>query len=155
MKVKDIMTARVVTTPADAPLPVVAALLREHRISAVPVVDPSGAVVGLLSEFDLLARSGEVAGDVMTTSIIAVSPDTEVDDVRLLLVERRIRRVPVLAGRDLVGIVSRSDVVAVMATEWACEVCGATARGAHPPARCPACDAGQEHFAMQDPAPGS
>jgi predicted transcriptional regulator len=155
VKVRDIMTARVVTAHTDTPVPVVAALLRDHRISAVPVVDDSGAVVGLVSEFDLLAREGEVAGDVMTTSVISVSEDTEVDDVRHLLVERRIRRVPVLAGRELVGIVSRSDVVAVMATEWVCQVCGATARGPHPPARCPACHAGQERFVMQDPYPGS
>jgi CBS domain-containing protein len=155
VKVRDIMTAGVITAPMDAPLPVVAALLRDHRISAVPVVDGSGAVVGLVSEFDLLARDGEVASDIMTTSVITVSPDTEVDDVRHLLVERQIRRVPVLAGRDLVGIISRSDVVAVMAAEWACRVCGATVRGAHPPARCPACYAGEEHFALQDPYPGS
>lgn len=155
MKVKEIMTTRVITTAVDTPLPAVAALLRDNRISAAPVVDGTGAVVGLVSEFDLLARSGRTAGDVMTTSVIAVSPDTEVEDVRHLLVERRIRRVPVLAGRDLAGIVSRSDVIAVMATEWACQVCGATVRGAHPPARCPACDASQERFAMQDPYPGS
>lgn len=155
VKVREIMTAPVITTPEDAPLPVVAALLREHRISAVPVVDDHGAVVGLVSEYDLLAREGEVAGDVMTTSVITVSQDTEVDDVRHLLVERRIRRVPVLAGRELVGIVSRSDVVALYTLEWVCQTCGATARGPHPPARCPACYAGQERFAMQDPYPGS
>lgn len=155
MKVKDIMTTRVITTPADAPLPVVAALLRDHRVSAVPVVDDTGAVVGLVSEFDLLARGGDVAGDVMTTSVVTVTEDTEVDDVRHLLVERRIRRVPVLAGRELVGIISRSDVVAVMAIEWVCQVCGATVRGPHAPPRCPSCDASQERFAMQDPYPGS
>lgn len=155
MKVSEIMTTRVVTAPTDAPVAVVAALLRDHRVSAVPVVDDAGAVVGLVSEFDLLARSGETASDVMTTSVLAVSPDTEVEDVRHLLVERRIRRVPVLSGHELVGIVSRSDVVAVMATEWVCQVCGATARGPHAPARCPACEASQDRFAMQDPYPGS
>ena len=155
MKVRDIMTTRVVTAHRDTPVPAVAALLRDHRISAVPVVDDGGAVVGLVSEFDLLAKTGEVAGDVMTTSVITVSADTEVEDVRHLLVERRIRRVPVLAGRDLVGIVSRSDVVAVMATEWVCQVCGAAVRGTHPPVRCPACHGPQETFAMQDPYPGS
>jgi CBS domain-containing protein len=53
----------------------------------------------------------------MTTAVVSVTEDTDVADVRQLLVERRIRRVPVLAGGRLVGIVSRADVVAMVATE--------------------------------------
>ncbi len=58
MKVKEIMTSPVITVDRDAPVPDVAALLRARRISAVPVVDDDGAVVGLVSEYDLLAREG-------------------------------------------------------------------------------------------------
>ena len=70
VKVKEIMTTRVVTVTADTPVPVIAGLLRDNRISGVPVIDAGGAVVGLVSEYDLLARGGETAGEVMTGSVI-------------------------------------------------------------------------------------
>lgn len=154
MKVKEIMTARVVTVAPDTSVSVIASALRENRISAVPVVDAAGAVVGLVSEYDLLARAGELARNVMTSSVISVTEDTDVDDVRHLLVERRIRRVPVLSGKRLAGIVSRGDVVALLTTEWVCQVCGEPVRGQHPPPRCPKCHAAPERFIMQDPCPG-
>ncbi|HLI38716.1 MAG TPA: CBS domain-containing protein [Streptosporangiaceae bacterium] len=153
-RVKEIMTTRVVTVTADTPVPVIAAILRENRISGVPVTDVTGSVVGLVSEFDLLARTGRTAADVMTSSAISVTEDTDVDDVRHLLVERRIRRVLVMSGTRLAGIVSRGDVVALLTTEWACQVCGETARGQHPPPQCPKCHAGPERFVIQDPSPG-
>ena len=87
-------------------------------------------MIGLVSEFDLLAKPGGTAADVMTTAVISVSEDTDVEDVRHLLIDRRIRRVPVLRGGRLVGIVSRGDVVALLATEWVCQVCGESVRGA-------------------------
>ena len=148
------MTTRVVAVTPDTPVPVIAALLRDNRISGVPVTDPGGAVIGLVSEYDLLAREGETAGEVMTGPVITVTEDTDVDDVRHLLVERHIRRVPVLRGQKLAGIVSRGDVVALLTTEWVCQVCGEGARGQHPPARCPKCHAGPERFALQDACPG-
>ncbi|AVV44147.1 signal transduction protein [Streptomyces sp. P3] len=154
MKVKEIMTTPVVTVTEDAAVSAVAAVLHGRRISAVPVLDAAGAVVGLVSEYDLLARAGGNAGQVMTQAVVSVTEDTDVDDVRHLLVERRIRRVPVLAGGRLVGIVSRSDVVALLTTEWACRVCGETVRGEHPPARCPKCHAA-DRFTAQEAPPGS
>ncbi len=154
MKVSEIMTTRVVTVTPDTPVPVIAGLLRDKRISGVPVTDASGAVIGLVSEYDLLVREGETAGEVMTGSVISVSEDTDVDDVRHLLVERRIQRVPVTSGQRLAGIVSRGDVVALLTTEWACQVCGEGARGQHPPARCPRCHAGSGRFILQDTSPG-
>ena len=63
MKVRAIMTTRVVTVTPDTPVPVIAALLRDNRISGVPVVAADGAVVGLVSEYDLLAREGKTAGE--------------------------------------------------------------------------------------------
>lgn len=155
MKVKEIMTAPVVSVTGGMSPPEVAAVLRDNRISGAPVVDGSGAVIGLISEFDLLARTGRTAEDVMTRSVISVSEDTDVDEVRHLLVQRRIHRVPVLAGPVLVGIVSRSDVIALLVTEWVCEVCGESVRGQHPPQSCPKCQAGSDRFALQDPDPGS
>ncbi len=154
MRVKEIMTTGVITVPEGASVSVIAAALRENRISAVPVVDPAGAVVGLVSEHDLLARTGDAARDVMTSSVISVTEDTDVEDVRHLLVARRIRRVPVLSGGRLVGIVSRGDVVALLTTEWVCRVCGEAVRGQHPPLQCPKCDSKPDRFEMHDPYPG-
>lgn len=148
------MTAPVVTVPAGTPVTQIAQTLRRHQVSAVPVLDDAGGVVGLVSEYDLLARSGETAGEVMTSSVITVSEDTDVDDVRHLLIERRIRRVPVTSGQRLAGIVSRGDVVALLTTEWVCQVCGEAVRGQHPPPQCPRCHAGPDRFVMQDPSPG-
>ncbi len=154
MKVKEIMTTQVVTVTPDTPVPVIAMLLRENRISGVPVTDAEGAVVGLVSEYDLLARTGETAGEVMTSSVITVTGDTDVEDVRHLLIDRRIRRVPVVSGQRLAGIVSRGDVVALLTTEWVCRVCGEPVRGQHPPPRCPRCHASPDQFTLQDACPG-
>ena len=161
MKVKEIMTTRVVTVSADTPVPVIAGLLRDNRISGIPVTDADGAVIGLVSEYDLLTREGKTAAEVMTSSVISVSEDTDVDDVRHLLVERGIRRVPVMGERGrgggwgLAGIVSRGDVVALLTTEWVCQVCGEAARGPHPPSRCPRCHGGSGRFVLQDASPGA
>lgn len=128
--------------------------MTRHRVSAVPVVDAAGAVLGLVSKYDLLAKIGSLARDVMVTAVISVSTDTSIADVRHLLVERRIRRVPVLDAGRLVGIVSRSDLVALLATEWVCGVCGEPVRGDQRPGVCPKCHAGGERFVLQEQAPG-
>jgi CBS domain-containing protein len=151
----DIMSAPVITVSSVASRADVVDTLTRHRISAVLVVDESGQVVGLLSEHDVLAKSGSSASELMTTAVISVTEDTPVEDIRHLLVDRRIRRVPVLRGGALVGVVSRGDVVATMATEWVCQVCGESARGADPPQRCPKCHAGADRFVRQEQPPGA
>jgi CBS domain-containing protein len=154
MKVREIMTTPVITAPADMPTGDLADLLAKRRITAVPIVDADGTVVGLVSEFDLMARPGKTAADVMTRGVITVDQETEVDDVRFLLVERRIRRVPVMSGREMVGIISRSDIVRLMALAWICEVCGESARGDRAPAQCPRCAAPGERFVQEPLHPG-
>lgn len=151
----DIMTAPAITVPATANRTDIAGTLTRHGISAVPVLDESGGVVGLVSEHDLLAKQGDLAEDLMTTSVVSVTEDTAIEDVRHLLIERRIRRVPVLRGGDLVGVVSRGDVVATMATEWVCQTCGEPARGAEPPERCSKCHAAAAQFVRQEQPPGA
>jgi CBS domain-containing protein len=153
MKVKEIMTSPVITASGQDSVTDIAELLRHHSISAVPITDAAGAVVGLVSEHDLLAKTGSTAREIMSAEVISVSEDTEVDDVRLLLVERRIRRLPVLSGTQLVGIVSRSDIVALLAMEWVCEVCGEPIHGGRPPLRCPRCGA-VDRFVEQQQPPG-
>ena len=153
--VREIMTSPVVCARANAPIADVATLLANHRISAAPVIDAAGAVIGLVSEYDLLARRGEVAEDIMSPGIVSVTEDTDIDDVRFLLIERRIRRVPVLSGRELVGIVSRSDLVRRMAVQWSCGICGEPVRDDHPPQKCPKCAAPAARFAQDEPLPGN
>jgi len=152
--VREIMTAPVVVVQADDGVARIAATLDEHRVSAVPVVDSDGGVVGLVSEYDLLVTpAGPTAREVMTTAVVSVTADTDVEDVRHLLVDRRIHRVPVVSGGTLVGIVSRADIVALLITEWVCPVCGESARGEQPPASCPKCHS-TGAFAMQEQPPG-
>lgn len=150
----DIMSTPVITVPADRAIGDIATVLHKHRISAVPVVDDDGHVLGLVSEYDLLARSGRTAGDIMSTAVISISTGTSIADARRLLLDQRIGRLPVLADGRLAGIVSRGDVVALLATEWACGACGESARGEHPPGACPKCGAGSGRFSLQEQSPG-
>ena len=140
MKVGEIMTSNVISVSDDATMREVARVLDRHRISGVPVCDGEGHIVGVISEFDLIAKPAvHTAKDAMSLDVISVMEDTSVDEVRYLLVHRRIKRVPVLRGQKLVGIVSRADLVREIALTWVCQVCGDTERGKDPPDQCPKC----------------
>ena len=141
MKVNEIMTTTVVTVPAESRVEDAARLLARHRISGLPVVDQSGAPIGMVTEHDLLAKEGETVADIMSRSVVSVTPETDVEEVAHLLANRRIRRVPVLERDRLVGIVSRSDLVQQMAMRWVCPTCGEVVRGAEAPDSCPRCGA--------------
>lgn len=150
----EIMSTPVITASPGTPLAEVATLLGRQGISAAPVVDGEGHVVGLVSEYDLLAKSGSTAADVMTTAVISASTDTAIADIRQLLITQRIRRVPILQDGRLAGIVSRGDIVALLATEWVCGSCGEPFRGERPPANCPKCNAERSGFHLQEQPPG-
>lgn len=154
MKVRDVMTRPVVHVRAGTPVADVAELLARKKISAVPITDDGGAVVGLVSEYDLLAKQGETAREIMTPGVISVTEDADVEDVRFLLIERRIKRVLVMAGPELIGIVSRSDLVRLMALHWLCAVCGEQTRGEQRPHRCPKCGAAGDRFRQEAVHPG-
>jgi len=138
--VKDVMTTRVIFVRKGASFREMAATLREHRISAFPVLDDDRKVIGVVSEADLLTKqaldSGEdgmpgmitgllryreqgkargiTAGDLMTSPPVTVRPEDTVEHAARLMYMRRVRRLPVVnaAGR-LVGIISRADVLSV------------------------------------------
>lgn len=148
-----VMTAPVVTVGPETSVAQIAEILTVRGFSGVPVVDAAGAVLGLVSERDLLARSGRTAREVMTTSVISVTTDTDIAQVRRMLVDAPIRRVPVLQAGRLVGIISRHDLVGRM-LEWACGVCGETVRGGQPPIVCPKCGGGSDRFVLQEQPPG-
>jgi len=140
MKVHEIMTSNVFSVMEDVPVREVAQTLDRHRISGVPVCDGQGHMVGLISEYDLIAKTdARNAGEAMTRDVVSVMEDTPVDEVRFLLVNRRIKRVPVLRGQKLVGIVSRADLVREIALTWVCQVCGHAERGRNPPEECAKC----------------
>jgi CBS domain-containing protein len=140
LTVKDVMTARVVTITKDASFRSMAAALREHRVSAFPVLDDDGKVIGVVSEADMLAKEaldsdpqgmpGIVAGllrrkehekargitadDLMTSPPVTVAPDDTLEQAARLMYTRKVKRLPVVdANGHLVGIVGRSDLLAV------------------------------------------
>lgn len=108
---REIMTREVITVPPGMPVLQVATLLRERRITGAPVVDEEGYVLGVVSELDIVSRHGATAADIMSQQVISVTEGTDIDELAHLFVNERIRRVPVLAGGRLVGIVSRSDLL--------------------------------------------
>jgi CBS domain-containing protein len=135
--VRDVMTTRVIAVRTDASFKEMAAMLRSSRISAFPVVDDSGRVIGVVSEADLLvkeaiqadgvsilaalrhwreddAAAGITAGDLMTQPAVTIGPDAPVAEAARLMYDRRVKRLPVVTNAGhLVGIISRVDVLSV------------------------------------------
>lgn len=144
MRAKDIMTTNVVTVRADMAVPDIAELLLSRNISGVPVTDENGAVVGIVTEGDLIQRAesgpkhtswwlclvgdssrsaenyikthGMTAGDVMTRNVLTVDEETPIGDIARIMAERHVKRVPVVSDGELVGIVSRSNLLRGMVT---------------------------------------
>ncbi|HEX2915151.1 MAG TPA: CBS domain-containing protein [Chloroflexia bacterium] len=152
MLVRDIMTPDPITVKETTSIHDAARLLARERITGLPVLNEDGKLVGIVSESDLFGRRGQNVADVMTRSIISVSPETAVEIVSHLLTDHRIRRLPVLEGDKLVGIISRADIIRMMITYWTCEVCGEAIRGEQAPEHCPKCGVdGTYVHAMQAP----
>jgi CBS domain-containing protein len=153
IRVRDIMSRYVVTVTEDTSVLEVARILAERRFSGLPVCGSDGGIVGMVSDFDLLARDGETVGEVMTRDVVSVSEDTDIREARALLIEQRLARLPVFKGRELVGIVSRGDILREFVLHWICDVCGEVSRGKAPPERCWKCGTA-EHFRHERQQPG-
>lgn len=154
MKVSEVMTADVVSLPGDMEIEEAARVMARQRISGVPVLAADGSVIGVVSELDLISKNGKTVSDVMSRNVISVTPDTEVEQVAHLLANRRIRRVPVMEGNRLVGVVSRSDLLKQVAMRWVCHVCGDVVRSATLPEQCPSCHADSSAFSRLAEPPG-
>lgn len=141
MKASEFMTSTVITIAEDETIENVARLLAHHSISGLPVVNSQGKLVGLVTEYDLISKSGKTVASIMSPGVISVSPDTDFEELTHLLTSRRIRRVLVMDGDQLVGIVSRADLVKQIAMRWVCPMCGEAVRGAEAPVKCPRCHA--------------
>ena len=117
LKAKDIMAKNVVTIKPDATLAEAIKMLIAEKISGVPVVNAGGKMVGLISEKDILnlAFSGNLNNtkveEIMTREVVSFSSDTDIDRIALVIGERQFRRVPIVDGGKVVGIVSRRDII--------------------------------------------
>jgi len=138
--VKDVMTTLVISVEQDTPFAAIASALRQHRVSAFPVLNEAGEVIGVVSESDLLNKMalgggedhvpgmitgilrhkqlekarGVTASDLMTAPPVTVSPEDTVEHAARLMYVRGVKRLPVVdAENRLAGIVSRADVLAV------------------------------------------
>ena len=140
MRVRDIMTRDVVTVPPETPVSALVQLISDRSISSVPVIGADGRLMGIVTEADLLFRlsarlkhkggwlagmvtrpseqaaeyaraHGRTAADIMTTELVTTAETTSVDEVAKIMQERRIKRLPVVRGEHLVGVVSRIDLL--------------------------------------------
>ena len=140
MKVRDVMARSVVTADRATPLKDVAGLLVDNRISGIPVVDPDGTVLGVVSEADLLVKeqgpdairhrrlarffgdssasraqlaklAAVTAGEAMTAPAVTIGSARPISEAAALMTARKVNRLPVVDGGRLVGIVTRADLV--------------------------------------------
>jgi CBS domain-containing protein len=146
MQARDIMSQPVITVDPDEEVADVAQILLDNRISAVPVV-ANGRLVGIVSEGDLLRRHetgterrrrswwlrllspvdemareyiqahGLRARDVMTTPVVTIGEETTVAEIANLLENERIKRVPVIRDGEVIGIVSRANLLQAVAAQ--------------------------------------
>jgi CBS domain-containing protein len=145
MLASDVMVRNVVTVHPDTDVADAIKLLAEHDVSALPVLDHAGNLVGMLSEADLIHRveigtekhrpwwveavtgastlatefaksHGKKVGEVMATGVISVSEGTPLSEIAALFERKRIKRVPVVKDGKLVGIVSRSNLIQALAS---------------------------------------
>lgn len=136
--VADVMSGSVVAVRPTAGFKEIVTLMRQHNVSAVPVVDPPGHLIGIVSEADLLLKevpvtgspvasilatgrrgeharaAGVTAAEVMTSAVVTIRKDAPVTEAARLMHDQRVKRLPVVEGDGhLVGIVSRVDLLSV------------------------------------------
>jgi CBS domain-containing protein len=133
MKARDAMTSPAITIHQEATLREAGDVLARRGISALPVVDDEGRLVGIVSQMDLIrlstadtAQGAEAqpensrsqptrVAEIMTVEVVTVSPETDLHAVAKRLSESHIRQVPVLSDTGLIGVVSRRDLIKWMA----------------------------------------
>ena len=89
--------------------------LIKNQISGAPVAGRNGKIIGVVSEADIVAKRGKDVKTLMSKNIISVTEETSVEDIARLMTTHRIKRLPVMRGANVVGIVSRADIVSAIA----------------------------------------
>jgi CBS domain-containing protein len=117
MQISEIMTGSVITAAPDASVCDVAALMRDHNVGSVVLVDRSGRPCGIVTDRDLaidvLADASDPimpVRDCATVPVVTGESDMDLDEAAALMVGHRIRRLPVLEDGELVGIVTLDDI---------------------------------------------
>jgi len=113
MIAKDIMTRDVTMLREDSRIIEACKVLSEKRISGAPIVNQEGKLVGIITERDLLLHHPLIKSvkDLMTKDVITVNENAPVEEISRLLLEHSIKRVLVLREDEIVGIISRLDIL--------------------------------------------
>lgn len=117
MEARDIMSKDVIVLTPDMDVQEAADLLVRYRIHGAPVVDAAGMLVGMVSLVDLVGKPGGTVRDIMSPDPAVAMEDTPVEELAQLMLDEMVRRVPIVRGGQVVGIVSASDIVRVYLDE--------------------------------------
>jgi CBS domain-containing protein len=117
MQLSDIMTTSVVTARLDADVLRIAQLMRDYNVGSVVLCDPEGEPAAMITDRDLAVRSladgrpsSEPVGEHASRPLVTGEPEMDLEEAAALMVQHRVRRLPVVDGEDLVGIVTLDDI---------------------------------------------
>ena len=116
MRARDVMSESVFSVSADATALDAAQLFVNCRVSALPVVDPAGSILGIVTKADLMwpqgqERQARMVVDVMTHEVVIAAEDTPLAELARLMSEHAVKRLPIVRNGRVVGMVSRTDLL--------------------------------------------
>ena len=115
MNAKDVMTRDIITVSPSTNVKNLAMILIKNQISGAPVANRDGTILGIVSEADIVGKKGKNAKAIMSKKVITVDQDASVEEIAQLMLTHAIKRLPVMDGGKLIGIVSRADIVNAIA----------------------------------------
>ncbi|TMA57731.1 MAG: CBS domain-containing protein [Deltaproteobacteria bacterium] len=115
MIAKDIMTKDIITVEPTMTIKKLAMTLIKNQISGAPVTGKNGRIIGVVSEADIVGKKGKDVKAIMSKKIISVREETAVEEIAQIMTTHKIKRVPVMHDDEVVGIVSRADIVSAIA----------------------------------------
>jgi CBS domain-containing protein len=115
MVAKDIMTRDVITVAPNMTIKQLANALIKNQVSGAPVTDKKGQIIGIVSEADIVAKKGKDVKSIMSKKLISIDEETPVEEIAQLMMTHHVKRVPVMRDEQLLGIVSRADIVSAIA----------------------------------------
>jgi CBS domain-containing protein len=117
MQLREIMTPGVVTAALDATVLEVAQLMRDHNVGSVVLCDPEGEPIAMVTDRDLAVRAlagdrpvSEAVRDLASRPLVTGEPDMDLEEAAARMVQHRVRRLPVVGGGGLAGIVTLDDI---------------------------------------------